>query len=130
MYLLPQRRPLQRIIITTNWKTGILQLKISARCKIIEDLLANCAVVFEACDHGACVDIIERLMKSPIILGIVDLELAICGRADCKLMLTGYPRIYDGKWLTGLVEWGLNQYLAPWIQDIDPLYDLSMFFWE
>jgi hypothetical protein len=88
IYLLPQRRPLQCIIITTNWKTGILQLKISARREIIEDLLANCAVILEACDYGACVDVIERLTESPFVLSIVDLELAICGRANCKLYVS------------------------------------------
>jgi hypothetical protein len=82
MYSLPQRRSLQRIIIATNWKTGILQLKISTRCKVIERLLANCAVVLKACDHCSRVDVIEWLMESPIILSIVDLELAICGDAN------------------------------------------------
>lgn len=76
-YLLPQTRLIQCAIITTNRETRILQLEISSGLEIVENLLANGAVVFEACDHGACVNEIEWLVESPFVFCIVDLEFAV-----------------------------------------------------
>lgn len=82
-YSLSQTRSIQRPIITPNRKTGILQLKISSGLQVIKDLLANSEVVFEACDHGACVNEIEWVAECPFVLCVVDLKLAV-GWIACR----------------------------------------------
>jgi hypothetical protein len=55
-----------------------LQLEIPARREVLKDLLHDAAVVVEAGDDGAGVDVVEWLAEGPLFFCVVDLELAVC----------------------------------------------------
>lgn len=87
MHLLAQRSSCKRAIIAVDGKARVLQLEISSRGKIIEDLLADRAIVLEACHQGTRVDVIEWVVECPLIFCIINLELAIWWIADCRVSM-------------------------------------------
>jgi hypothetical protein len=54
-----------------------LELKISSRCKVVEDGVYNGAVVFEAAEQGAAVNEVEFLGEEPLVFYVVYLETAV-----------------------------------------------------
>lgn len=77
IHVLMQRRPIQSLIIAQHRESRILKLEISTWFKVVEDLLYHSTIIFETCDDSTSVDVIKRFGEVPVVLCIVDLELAI-----------------------------------------------------
>lgn len=96
-YVLPERGAFQRAIVAAGGEGGVLELEIAARLQVVEDLLAHGAVVLEAGDDGAGVDVIEGLVECPVVFCIVDLKFTV-GRI-ASAMLGGV--LCCNRWMCG-----------------------------
>lgn len=66
-------------VIATNGNVEFLKLDPAPRAKAGKGLLDEIIPVPNAQKHGTCVDQIKALAESPLGLGIINKELAVCG---------------------------------------------------
>jgi len=72
---------------------GILHLKVATWSERVEGLAENGFGVSKAGEQGASVDVVEFLVESPRIFGVVDFEAAVGRDAGCVRVLSAKIRV-------------------------------------
>lgn len=67
----------ERVVCASEGQAAVLHLEVAARVEIFEGFGEYGMHGFEAVHQGAAMDVVEGLTIDPIVLCIVDLELAI-----------------------------------------------------
>ncbi|KAK1446696.1 hypothetical protein CCUS01_12223 [Colletotrichum cuscutae] len=74
----PQRRALERPVHGLEVDDGLLELDLAARVEVLVDLPKEFRKVKDGGAHIPAVDVVEFLAKRPLVLGVVDFEMAVC----------------------------------------------------
>lgn len=73
----PQRRALERPVHGLEVDDGLLELDPAARVEVLVDLAKEFGKVKDGGAHVPTVDVVELLAKRPLVLGVVDFEMAV-----------------------------------------------------